>query len=180
MTDDVEYPRRGYDTRDVEAMQTESHRGGGRRRWKLVLAAVLLAPIVLFALWAWITLSFTYSRGDRTGYVQKLSEKGWICKTWEGELAMATIPGTTQQFFQFTVRDDSVAAEINRHLGRWVKLTYEEHRGVPTTCFGDTQYFVVGVEPATDGAPPPAPSSRPTAGQPTPGNAPPSPPPADR
>jgi hypothetical protein len=88
-----------------------------------------------------------YSEGDRAGYVQKFSKKGWLCKTWEGELAMASMPGAMPEIFAFTVRDDSVAAEINRHMGDRVTVTYEEHRGVPTTCFGETPYFVVGVRP---------------------------------
>ena len=160
MTDEVEYPRRGYDTQDVEAMQNEPRGGRRRFRWKLVLVAVLLVPIALFALWAWIALSFSYSDGSRSGYVQKFSRKGWVCKTWEGELAMANLPGTMPQLFVFTVRNDSVAEEINRQMGNRVTMEYEEHPGIPTTCFGETDYFVVGVRPA-DAAPTQPPSAAP-------------------
>jgi len=116
------------------------------RRRKLIIAAVVLAPIVVFALYTWSALTWTYSSGERAGYVQKFSRKGWICKTWEGELAMVSIPGTMPEKFYFTVRDDSVAARINQSLGKRVALTYKQHKGIPTSCFGDTEYFVADVK----------------------------------
>ena len=90
-------------------------------------------------------LSFAYSTGDRAGYVQKLSRKGWICKTWEGELAQANLPGSMPQIFKFSVRNDSIAHLIQESLGKRVSLTYEEHRGVPTRCFGDTDYYITNI-----------------------------------
>ncbi len=48
--------------------------------------------------------------------------------------------------FYFTVRDDSVAARINQSMGKRVALTYQQHMGIPTSCFGETQYFVVDVK----------------------------------
>lgn len=128
-----------------------------RRHWIAVtLAGLVLIPSAIFALWATITLSYTYSSGTRTGYLQKLSRKGWLCKTWEGELAMATAPGVSPQIFTFTIRSpsvflgwddagDSLAAALSADMGRGrVSVEYEEHRGVPTSCFGDTPYFVTG------------------------------------
>jgi hypothetical protein len=85
--------------------------------------------------------------------VQKLSKKGWLCKTWEGELALVTMPGTVAEKFYFSVRDDAVAQSINQSLGRRVSLTYEEHVGVPTTCFAETSYFVTSVKVIDDPAP---------------------------
>jgi hypothetical protein len=116
------------------------------RRLKL---ALLLTPVVLallLAAYIWIALRVSYANGERAGYVQKFSRKGWICKTWEGELAMATLPGTLPQVFEFTVRDDAVAARINENIGQRVALSYEQHRGLPTNCFGETEYFVVGAK----------------------------------
>jgi hypothetical protein len=110
-----------------------------------VLATVILVPVLVFTLWSAIALKFHYSSGERAGYVQKLSKKGWVCKTWEGELAQANLPGTMPQLFYFTVRNDSLAARIERSMGKQVSLTYEEHRGLPTACFGDTRYFVTNV-----------------------------------
>jgi len=115
------------------------------RKVFIVLFALLLIPAVIVALWIWVSLGYTYSSGERAGYVQKISKKGWICKTWEGELAMANLPGTMPQIFVFTVRNDSIAKVIEQNAGKQVSLTYDQHRGVPTTCFGETEYFVTGV-----------------------------------
>ncbi len=120
-----------------------------RRHWgKLTLLIVVLVPLIGMVLWLGITLNYSYSEGTRTGYVQKLSRKGWLCKTWEGELAMTTQPGVAPKIFEFTVRSDSVAAEIEKIEGSQVTLFYKEHRGVPTSCFGETTYFVDGVRGA--------------------------------
>jgi hypothetical protein len=115
------------------------------RAQKLIIAAVLIVPVLLFALYTWTALTWTYSSGERPGYVQKFSKKGWICKTWEGELALVSIPGTMTEKFYFTVRSDSIAELINRTIGKRVALTYLQHKGIPTTCFGETEYFVMGV-----------------------------------
>lgn len=118
-----------------------------RRRGCFLLTGAVLLGALLFALYVWIALSFDYSEGERAGYVQKFSSKGWVCKTWEGELAMVNLPGAMPEIFRFTVRDDAVAAQINETLGNRVVLSYEQHLGIPTTCFGETDYFVVGVRP---------------------------------
>jgi len=115
------------------------------RGWKFWAGMLIAAPVVLFAIYTWIVLSWSYSSGERAGYVQKFSSKGWVCKTWEGELAMVSMPGTMSEKFYFTVRDDAVAAKINQSLGKKVSLVYEQHLGIPTHCFGDTQYFVSDV-----------------------------------
>ena len=117
-----------------------------KRRWKLWLVLLLLVlPAGLLALYTWSTLHYAYSRGVRTGYIQKISEKGWVCKTWEGELAMTTSPGVAPQIFAFSVRDQAIARQIEQTAGRRVSLTYDQHRGVPTSCFAETEYFVTGV-----------------------------------
>jgi ketopantoate reductase len=112
------------------------------RRWLLI---GLGAIVVLFAAYLWFALTWSYSDGERAGYVQKFSKKGVIVKTWEGELTMVVLPGTTAEKFLFTVRDDAVAAQVNQTLGKRVALSYEEHVGVPTNLFGETGYFVTGV-----------------------------------
>lgn len=111
------------------------------------ITLLLLIPILLFVLYIWAALTWTYSSGERAGYVQKLSQKGWICKTYEGELILVSMPGTQAEKFFFTVRNKNVAEKINKTVGQRVRLIYEEHKGLPTTCFGDTAYFVTDVQP---------------------------------
>ena len=120
-----------------------------RFRWKwplIILAVLIITPVLIFAIRTYAALHYSYSDGYRAGYVQKFSRKGWICKTWEGELAMVNVPGAMQERWVFSVRNDSVAALIRNSLGKQVSLAYEEHPGVPTSCFGDTRYFVVGIQ----------------------------------
>ena len=112
----------------------------------ILLLAIVVVPIVIFSLWTWVTLGYVYSTGERAGYVQKLSKKGWLCKTWEGELNMVSPPGSvTPQIFNFTVRSDSLASILEQDMGKRVSLTYQQHRGVPSSCFGETEYFVSNV-----------------------------------
>jgi hypothetical protein len=116
------------------------------RKWLTIggVAAVIV-PILVFVAWTAITLSYSYSTGHRAGFVQKISKKGWVCPTWEGELQLVNIPGAAPERWSFSVRDDIVAAAVQSSIGSRVALEYEEHRGVPTSCFGETSYFVVGV-----------------------------------
>ena len=107
---------------------------------------VVLTGALGFGGWTFFTLTYNYSDGERAGYVQKLSRKGWVCKTWEGELALVNLPGAMPEIFHFTVRDGTVAKRIQESVGKRVALSYEQHIGIPTTCFGDTQYFVVDIK----------------------------------
>lgn len=105
--------------------------------------ALLVVPILLFSGYTWLTLRWSYSSGSRAGYIQKFSKRGWVCKTWEGELAIVNMPGSLQETFAFSVRDEAVVKKINALMGKRVSLTYEQHKGVPTSCFAETEYFVV-------------------------------------
>jgi len=133
-----------------------------RRLWLKVVLPVVVVLILGAGLWTWGTLGFVYSSGERTGYVKNLTQRGWLCKTWEGELALSPIPGapavpgdTTAKgtgasaaegagVFDFTIRNDSVARALQLADGKQVTLSYGEHRGVPTSCFGETRYFIQG------------------------------------
>ncbi len=110
--------------------------------FKILLLAIIL-PIALFALYTWAALSWVYSTGERAGYVQKFSEKGYVCKTYEGELVL---PGTQAEKFLFTVKDKTLVEKINNSLGKRVRITYEEHKGIPSSCFGETPYYVQNVQ----------------------------------
>ena len=103
--------------------------------------------VVVLALGGYILVvtSWSYSSGERAGWVQKLSSKGWLCKTWEGEMAMVSMPGTTTEKFHFTVWDEDIAEQINKVMGKRVSLHYEERKGIPTSCFGETRYYITSV-----------------------------------
>jgi hypothetical protein len=107
---------------------------------------LLIIPIALFALYTWAALTWVYSSGERAGYVQKLSQKGFVCKTYEGELVLVSMPGTQAEKFLFTVKNAAVAKRINETVGKRVRLIYEEHVGIPTNCFGESGYFVHDVQ----------------------------------
>ncbi len=119
----------------------------GRFRFFFILFLFALVVIGGLFLYVWSALHVNYSDGERAGYVQKFSHKGYLCKTWEGELAMVNIPGTTPQMFEFTVRDAATADKINKSLGQRVRLHYDQHPGLPTSCFGESEYFVTDVHP---------------------------------
>lgn len=117
-----------------------------QKRLSLILLALLAAAIAAFALYTWITLSWSYSEGERAGYLQKFSRKGWLCKTWEGEILLSSMPGAIPERFAFSVRDPKLAKELSAATGKRVLLSYAQHRGVPTACFGETEYFVEKVQ----------------------------------
>lgn len=111
---------------------------------KLLVGLVVLIILGL-AGFTWVTLHWSYSEGERAGYVQKLSRKGWLCKTWEGEMAMVTMPGTVAEKFAFTVHEPAIVAKLNASVGKRVALHYDQHKWIPSSCFGETEYFVTEV-----------------------------------
>jgi hypothetical protein len=121
-------------------------RDEGKKWLRRVVVGTALLVVVGASLYTLFALKFSYSTGERVGFVQKLSKRGWVCKTNEGELAMVNMAGQQAQMFLFTVPDDAVVKQIEALAGHRVELEYEEHRGIPSSCFGDTAYFVVNVK----------------------------------
>ena len=117
-----------------------------KQRVIVILAGLVVGVALIFAAYVAIALSWSYSTGERAGYLQKLSSKGWICKTWEGEQSLVSLPGATPEKFLFTVRSPEVVAQLNAAMGKRVTLNYEQHKGLPTSCFGETEYFVTGMK----------------------------------
>jgi hypothetical protein len=115
-------------------------------RLKFIIPGVLLAAVLVFAGYAWLTLSVSYSEGERAGYLQKFSKRGWVCKTWEGELLLTSMPGAIPEKFEFSVRDPQVAEQMMAATGKRVRITYAQHKGVPTSCFGETEYYAEKVQ----------------------------------
>jgi hypothetical protein len=126
-------------TRD--ALDRASHGG-------IVTALLLILGVIVVLLAGYLAfvLNWSFSDGDRAGVLQKFSRRGWLCKTWEGELAITTVPGVAPVIWNFSVRDDAAAEQLRSAVGQWVVLHYREHRGIPTSCFGETSYFVESVK----------------------------------
>jgi hypothetical protein len=118
---------------------------GAEIRKKAIKIAILLIVVVVVLCTGYVmtVLNWSYSKGERIGFVQKFSEKGWLCKTYEGELQMLPVPGAVPEKFLFTVRDKTLIGKINSTLGKKVSLSYEQHKGIPTNCFGESEYFAV-------------------------------------
>jgi len=123
--------------------------GGGMT----IFIALVCVSVLGVALWTWLTLSWSYSDGERAGVLQKFSRRGWLCKTQEGELALYIVAGIAPQIWNFTVRDDATALALDKAVGHKVQLHYTEHPGVPTSCFGDSRYFVDRVTIEDNAAP---------------------------
>ena len=123
---------------------------GAGKRFILGGTTLVLLVVGVCVLYTFASLSWSYSDGERSGVLQKFSRKGWLCKTFEGELAVSYTPGLAPVLWQFSVRDPAIAAKINDALGKKVVLHYNEHRGVPTECFGETSYYVDGVRVTSD------------------------------
>lgn len=111
------------------------------RSFGLKFFLVVLIAVGLFALYTWGTLSYSYSEGSRAGFLQKFSKRGWICKTWEGEIVTGSMLGNQEKFL-FSVRDEALAREVGLAIGKRVEVDYLQHIGIPTSCFGETEYFL--------------------------------------
>lgn len=130
------------------------------RAFRIALLLMLLGAALALTLYLFVVFAWPYSSGERAGWVQKFSSKGWVCKTWEGELAMVSLPGAMPEIFEFTVRDEAVAAQVAKAIGQRVSLHYEQHRGLPGSCFGETGYWIQSVNMIGD-VPPIAPPAQP-------------------
>ena len=123
-------------------------------QWMVKLVITMaLGFVLIFSLYTWSVLKYVYARGERAGYLQKLSQKGWLFKTWEGEMALVNLPGAMPEIFYFSIRNDDIAKKVMSHLGGRVTLTYEQHRGLPINWFAETEYFVTDLRPIVDQEP---------------------------
>jgi hypothetical protein len=112
----------------------------------LYFIALVAATLLVFVAYTWAMLHISYSDGERAGYLQKFSTRGWICKTWEGEILLTSMPGAIPEKFEFSVRDENVAKQLTAATGKRVVLSYSQHKGVPTQCFGETEYYITKVQ----------------------------------
>jgi hypothetical protein len=110
---------------------------------KLILKASVLIFLILVAYFSFIYF-VPYSKGYRAGELTKISKKGLIFKTVEGELSQGI---SNSQIFKFSVEDGKpeVIEQLQNLQGKYAKLTYIE-RYSSMFFWGDTKYFIVGVK----------------------------------
>ncbi|ELX13418.1 MULTISPECIES: hypothetical protein [Oxalobacteraceae] len=116
------------------------------KRVILYLIGLVIAALLIFAAYTWVMLHVSYSDGERAGYLQKFSSRGWVCKTWEGEILLTSMPGAIPEKFEFSVREEAVAQQLMAATGKRVVLSYAQHKGVPSQCFGETEYYITKVQ----------------------------------
>jgi len=135
----------GYLPTEIKTVLMEVELDLNRVKKTAIKTAVItvIVVILLFVGYMATVLNWSYSKGERVGYIQKFSEKGWLCKTWEGELQMLPVPGALPDKFLFSVRDKAVIAKLNSAIGKRLSISYEQHKGIPTNCFGETEYFII-------------------------------------
>jgi hypothetical protein len=133
---------------------TPRRSGFGFKAW---IGLALVAAVAATALYTWLAISWDYSDGERAGLLQKFSRKGWVCKTYEGELALYVVAGVQPELWHFSVRDAALARQLSAAVGQRVQLHYAEHRGVPTDCFGETGYYVDRINTIAESLPAPLP-----------------------
>jgi hypothetical protein len=117
-----------------------------RRRLGLIITLTLVLIVAVgLSLWSWIALTYVYASGQHTGYIRKLTKTGWLCKTWEGQLVTSPTPAVQSQLFNFTIHDDSLATLIQNAHDKQVTLSYSQYLTSPSTCLGETRYFIEGI-----------------------------------
>lgn len=118
-----------------------------RKRRSLKGYVVIVALLFAFAAGTYGYCNYVYSRGGYSGYIRKISKKGFV-KTWEGELDKRKMGGAyhTQDIFVFSVMDDTVAEKIraSEESGEWVTIHYRQYL-VTLPWRGKTTYIVYDV-----------------------------------
>jgi hypothetical protein len=121
-----------------------------KSRTALKILAIVTVVIVAGLGITLAIFGYHYSEGNRVGIVVKFSKKGFVFKTYEGELNMGGVnpmPGNTiaNNIWVFSVPKEDVAQKLMKLEGQKVSLHYNEVIK-PMPWQGDTKYFVDGVE----------------------------------
>lgn len=114
---------------------------------KKVVGIIVSVVFVLLIGYFLVVYYATYSNGFRSGELIKITYKGLIFKTWEGEISQGV---SESQHFSFSVEssEKEVIQLLEDLQGQQVKLTYKE-RFATFPWLGDTKYFVTEVEKST-------------------------------
>lgn len=131
---------------EQETVAPLPRRKTGLKRIGTIIFLVLLLFLALFIYWHYY---FTYSDGDRFGLLQKISHKGNLFKTYEGELLLSSVSGNqntpiASEKFYFSVTDAHVAQKLNDLQGHHVTVHYKQ-KNSPAFWRGDSEYIVDSV-----------------------------------
>jgi hypothetical protein len=118
------------------------------RKW--VIFIIFL--VIVFGVLYYLTFGY-YSEGKRGGFVTQLSKKGYLFKTYEGELRMGGLSegdgtmNSSQWVFSVSGKNKDAISKIEQAIqnGHRVSLTYEQ-KFFTLPWNGDTKYFVTDVE----------------------------------
>ncbi len=119
-------------------------KSGFKKFMRIFVFILLLLAGVIF----WWKYYYTYSDGYRSGLLQKLSHKGNVMKTYEGELVMSSVSSTSNvalasEKFYFSIANDSLAKALMNLEGKRVRLHYEQKNG-KLPWRGESEYIVDG------------------------------------
>ena len=111
---------------------------------------LLIGASMLTAVLGMTACGENYSNGDRSGIVTKLSQKGLIFKSWEGEMLVALpeeVAGTTEpEKFAFNVSQEAVdKVKAAMASGKRVTLVYRQWAIAPITV--EHEHVIVDVKP---------------------------------
>jgi len=121
---------------------------GSKPKWRKYLNIFLVSLLLIAAVAIYFVYFFTYSEGNRAGVLVKFSKKGYLFKTYEGELnvgGVGNLPNTAQmnQIWLFSVKDGAVADSLMGLEGRKVSLHYNQvAKTLPWN--GETNSYVDG------------------------------------
>jgi hypothetical protein len=129
-------------------VQLQPKKAGAFKKFVRWFTLILLVVLGFLFWWKYF---YTYSDGYRSGLMQKLSHKGNMFKTYEGELVMSSVSSTNNvalasEKFYFSVPSDSVAKVLQDYEGKQVKVHYQQKNG-KLFWRGESEYLVDEVIP---------------------------------
>ena len=118
-------------------------RASGLKRFAKSLMVLVILGLIFCVYWFFFN---KYANGERTGVLIKITHKGNIFKTDEGEMWLSCRQMTNPEKFYFSVTNDSIATELKNLQDECVQLTYTQYRAT-LPWRGDAKYIVTGVFP---------------------------------
>lgn len=113
------------------------------RRFTRTVMILFTLSLIFIVYWFYFN---KYGNGERTGILVKITHKGNIFKTDEGEMWLSCRQMTNPEKFYFSVTNDSIVQVLKNLQDECVQLTYTQYRAA-LPWRGDNKYIVTGVVP---------------------------------